>query len=55
MGNNESVTAGNKAQADVSACVWYEYLALTGEGKSPLNNYSTYIPTNQQKCLYFIC
>ncbi|XP_067949718.1 transient receptor potential cation channel subfamily V member 5-like [Watersipora subatra] len=32
MGNNESVTAGNKAQADVSACVWYEYLALTGEG-----------------------
>ena len=33
MGNNESVTAGNKAQADVAACAWYEFLALTGDGR----------------------
>lgn len=34
MGNNESVTAGNKAQADAAACDWYKLLALTGEGKA---------------------
>ncbi|KAF6022629.1 Nan [Bugula neritina] len=33
MGNNESVTAGNKAQADAAACDWYKLLALTGEGE----------------------
>lgn len=33
MGNNESVSAGNKAQADTAACDWYKLLALTGEGK----------------------
>ena len=36
MGNNESVTAGNKAQADAAACDWYKLLALTGEGKNRL-------------------
>ena len=36
MGNNESVTAGNKAQADAAACDWYKLLALTGEGKNML-------------------
>jgi len=35
MGNNESVSAGNKAQADTSACDWYKLLALSGEGELP--------------------
>lgn len=33
MGNNESVSAGNKAQADSTACEWYRYIQISGEGE----------------------